>query len=212
VFLVERTADIEAAILRVPIFASDFGRYRFAPEDKWRVIFPYRVANGRSELLSETDLRKSFPKAYAHLKSYQSELKRRKQFQEWYGFSAARSLAVHERGQIVVPLLANRGLFAMIPSETRRRLCLMASGGFTIGLPETASIPATYLLGLLNSRLLFWALQQASNVFRGGWLTCPKRCVDDWVDDTQVAGRQRQSDLLGRLVGGTLTPAGRRHA
>jgi hypothetical protein len=32
-----------------------------------------------------------------------------------------------------------------------------------------------YVLGLLNSSLLFWWLRQKSNVFRGGWITCTKQ-------------------------------------
>lgn len=34
-----------------------------------------------------------------------------------------------------------------------------------------------YVLGLLNSRLLFAALRDISNIFRGGWITCTKQYV-----------------------------------
>ena len=32
-----------------------------------------------------------------------------------------------------------------------------------------------YILGLINSRLLFWYLKNISNIFRGGWITCTKQ-------------------------------------
>ena len=51
----------------------------------------------------------------------------------------------------------------------------MASGGFTIALSENSRIDVRYILGLLNSRLLFWKLRKLSNVFRGGWITCTKQ-------------------------------------
>ena len=51
----------------------------------------------------------------------------------------------------------------------------MASGGFTIKVAEESQLNAKYVLGLLNSRLLFWKLEQVSNVFRGGWVTCTKQ-------------------------------------
>lgn len=51
----------------------------------------------------------------------------------------------------------------------------MASGGFTITLSETCSLKPEFILGLLNSRLLFWVLENLSNVFRGGWITCTKQ-------------------------------------
>ena len=48
-------------------------------------------------------------------------------------------------------------------------------GGFTITLGSSAKVRAEYVLGLLNSKLLFWRLQKASNLFRGGWITCTKQ-------------------------------------
>ena len=51
----------------------------------------------------------------------------------------------------------------------------MASGGFTVSLDSRCPLKPEFLLGLLNSKLLFWFLRQASNVFRGGWITCTKQ-------------------------------------
>lgn len=50
----------------------------------------------------------------------------------------------------------------------------MASGGFTVTLHMSKTKPE-YVLGLLNSKLLFWRLQGMSNLFRGGWITCTKQ-------------------------------------
>jgi len=71
--------------------------------------------------------------------------------------------------KFAVPLLADRGLFALIPKETRGKLCPMASGGFTITLAPECPVRPEYVLGLLNSTLIFWKLRQISNIFRGGW-------------------------------------------
>jgi hypothetical protein len=51
----------------------------------------------------------------------------------------------------------------------------MASGGFTITLSKECQLKSEYVLGLLNSKLLFWRLQGMSNLFRGGWITCTKQ-------------------------------------
>lgn len=175
-FMLDRMAGtVEPSILRQPLFASDFSRYEFHLSDKWRVIFPYIVKNGDGRLMSESELKKSFPKAYAYLSSKKSALLKRKQFTEWFGYSAPRNLPVHERAQICIPLLADRGSFTLVPPETRSALCPMASGGFTIAISDTAKAKPEYVLGLLNSTLLFWQLRQISNVFRGGWITCTKQ-------------------------------------
>ena len=176
VFMLDSSeCKVESAILRTPLFASDFSRYNFNPEGKWRVIFPYEVKNGESRLLRESEFKQKYPKAFSYLQSRKPELLKRKQYSEWFGYSAPRNLSVHEQAQICIPLLADRGLFALIPPETRGRLCPMASGGFTVALNSAAQVKPQYVLGLLNSRLLFWRLEQISNVFRGGWITCTKQ-------------------------------------
>ncbi|EDN69230.1 Protein of unknown function DUF450 [Beggiatoa sp. PS] len=53
----------------------------------------------------------------------------------------------------------------------------MASGGFSITIANQSLFLPQYLLGLLNSKLLFWYLKSISNWFRGGWITCTKQYV-----------------------------------
>ncbi|MEW6359093.1 MAG: N-6 DNA methylase [Planctomycetota bacterium] len=197
VFVVPAKARIEKKALRIPVYATDFNRYAFDANPTWRVIFPYEVRGNQSRLMSESQLRQRYPKAYTHLKNYQAQLKRRKQYAEWYAFSAPRNLALHDRAQIAVPLLAERGRFALIPEPLRGKLCPMASGGFTINLPANCPVRAEYLLGLLNSRLLFWRLQQMSNIFRGGWITCTKQYFGELPI---VVADQSRHDQMVRLV------------
>jgi hypothetical protein len=168
--------EIEEAILRTPIYATDIGRYGFHPAAEERVIFPYVVTNDGYYLMKEAMLRSQYPKAYAYLASRKRELKHRKQFAEWYSFSAPRNLDAHDKADFLVPLLADRGLFCKVPKQSHR-YCLMASGGFSISVAEDSGYAPEYILGLLNSKLLFWVLHRISNIFRGGWITCTKQYV-----------------------------------
>jgi hypothetical protein len=204
VFVIEKgTLSLEPEALRVPLFATDFGRYRFEPEGKWKVIFPYEASGGGFPLLSEREMRQKLPKTYRYLSENQTVLKRRKQFKEWFGYSAPRNLELHDRAQIAVPLLADRGLFALIPPRLRGQLCPMASGGFTIALGPSAKIRPEYLLGLLNSRLLFWRLRTLSNLFRGGWITCTKQYFGELpirVIDLSNKSEKSRHDQMVKLV------------
>jgi adenine-specific DNA methylase len=199
--------DIEAEILRIPVFASDFGRYSFFPSGKWRIIFPYVFSNDSYRLYTEDELRRKFPKAFAYLLAHQAQLKRRKQYKEWFGFSAPRNLELHDRAKIIVPLLADRGLFALIPPDTCGKLCPMASGGFTITPSPDCSLNIEYILGLLNSRLLFWKLQQMSNIFRGGWITCTKQYFGElpirmvnFADPAEKARHDRLVQMVEHMI------------
>lgn len=169
--------DIEKNILRIPLYASDFGRYRFGPQSVERIIFPYDVTESGYDLKPEAVMRRDFPKAFQYLRDHKRELDRRRQFGTWYGYSAPRNLEVHEKAHFLVPLLAEKGSFCRLPA-TNRHFCLMASGGFSITVDPSCGLAPNYVLGLLNSKLLFWRLRSISNIFRGGWITCTKQYVE----------------------------------
>jgi hypothetical protein len=209
----DEVVDIEPSILRRPIYATDYGRFEFRPNSGEVIIFPYDVTTEGYELKSEAELRKSYPKAYNYLLTRKKALEARKQFKTWYSFSAPRNLEVHDIAQILVPLLADKGLYCRLPVKSKE-FCLMASGGFSITVDVASGLAPNYVLALLNSRLLFWRLRSISNVFRGGWVTCTKQYVEtlpirmiNWVDllekghyDQSVGLAEQILDLHKRLV------------
>jgi type I restriction-modification system DNA methylase subunit len=197
VFMVQGDAMIEKALLRIPVFATDFNRYTFAPAMRWWIIFPYEPKGGAFPPFPENELKSRFPKACAYLKSKRAALQKRKQYAKWFLFSAPRNLRLHDQAQIAVPLLADRGLCALIPKSMRGTLCPMASGGFTITLSPECKLKPEYVLGLLNSRLLFWKLQNSSNIFRGGWVPLPKI---DFSTPTDKARHDKLVSLVQRML------------
>jgi hypothetical protein len=52
--------EIEPSILRIPIYATDFGRFLFNPNSQELIIFPYDVATEGYALKSETELRRDY--------------------------------------------------------------------------------------------------------------------------------------------------------
>jgi hypothetical protein len=194
--------EIERGIMKVPVYATDFGRYRFAPAAEEEVIVPYNISRFGYELKSQEVLRQEFPKTFRYLSQHRAELERRKQFSEWYGFSAPRSLEIHESADFLVPLLANRGSFCRLPAR-QSGICMMASGGFSLTVDPRCRLAREYILGLLNSRLLFWRLKSISNVFRGGWVTCTKQYVKTLpirVLDLSKAAEREHHDRIVALV------------
>lgn len=167
---------LEPKILRIPLYATGFSRYYFGHDSNERIIFPYRIEDESAELIAERDLKREFPRAFEYLRARRHLLEERKQFMAWYSFSAPRNLPEHDTASLLVPLLADRGLFSEFP-DGRQRFCLMASGGFSIKTDKSTVVSPRYLLGVLNSKLLFAYLKSKSNVFRGGWITCTKQYV-----------------------------------
>jgi adenine-specific DNA-methyltransferase len=165
--------ELEKDILKIPIFATDFNRYSFNYGTTTRIIFPYQITENQINVIDESELKKKYPNTYKYLFSKKHILIKRKQYAQWYGYSAPRNLLLHSRANILIPLLANKGLYSLTPVD-RNKYTLMASGGFSITVDEEI-IETKFLVGLLNSKLLFWYLNRISNVFRGGWITCTKQ-------------------------------------
>lgn len=164
--------DVEKEILRIPIYSTDFKRFLYLREHNERIIFPYNELNDKMNLIEEKELKNKFPKTFEYLYSNKKELLKRKQYKEWYSYSAARNLLVHENAELIIPLLADKGSFTLFPKN--EKYCLMASGGFSISIVNKEYDPK-YVLGLINSTILFWLLRKMSNKFRGGWITCTKQ-------------------------------------
>ncbi len=167
-----KIVEIEPAILRVPLYSTDFHRYTFKTSHHERIIFPYKNLSGKFRVIQESELKNIYPKAYSYLLSNKKLLLGRKQFKEWFSYSAPRNLELHEKADILIPLLAERGSFTLLPKDIS--YCMMASGGFTLTIVNENYDPL-FILGLVNSKLLFWFLKKISNKFRGGWITCTKQ-------------------------------------
>ncbi len=73
----------------------------------------------------------------------------------------------------------------------------MASGGFTITLGSECSLRPEYLLGLLNSCLLFWKLRQMSNIFRRGWITCTKQYFGELP--IAIPSKSRHDEMVSKV-------------
>ena len=79
----------------------------------------------------------------------------------------------------------------------------MASGGFTVALADSVGVKPEYILGLLNSTLLFWRLRQLSSLFRGGWVTCTKQYFGELpihLIEVSNPGEKARHDRLVELV------------
>jgi len=162
-------------------------------------FFPYKE--------EQSDFNNTFRLGSSYLTSKKTALQTRKQFREWFGFSAPRNLHIHDQANLIVPLLANRGLCTLLP-KTGGKFCIMASAGFSISVSkEDCPMDFRYVLGLVNSKLLFWRLRQISNKFRGGWITCTKQYFGtlpirtiDFSDVTDKAKHDRMVELVEEML------------
>ena len=79
-----------------------------------KVIFPYRIENGRALIYKPSEMRRYYPRAYVYLQSRKNVLSKRdkgdtKGYPQWYAFGRTQSLTM-PRYKLFFPKFANKSL------------------------------------------------------------------------------------------------------
>lgn len=87
-----------------------------------KVIFPYRIENGRALIYKPSELRRCYPRAYAYLQSRKNVLSKRdkgdtKGYPQWYAFGRTQSLTM-PRCKLFFPKFANKSLRCAIRDDS----------------------------------------------------------------------------------------------
>ena len=132
------------------------------------VIIPYFIQNGNVSLISEKELKQSYPHTEKYLRENKAYLENREhgrmQGSNWYGYVYPKNIEIMATPKLLVPDIANHAAFAFdIVGE------YALTSGYGITLRESTSESVLYVLGLLNSQLLDFYLKQVSTPLRGGF-------------------------------------------
>jgi len=201
----EKAVELEPALLKPVVRSGSIGRYRATPTAL--VLFPYVTANGRQALLSEADLRRSFPLAWKYLTANRALLTNREHSKfagaGWYQLYP-KNLDLWERPKIMLPYMITR--LAAHYDECGNYFVNVTTGGFGLRAPRLGS-SLKYLTGLLNSRALDWFLKRVSTSFHGGYLAANKQFLVqlpirtiDFDDPADVARHERMVALVERML------------
>ena len=163
----EKEVTIEVALARPFLRGKHIRRYQ-EPASKLRLICPYEIQDDNFSLLSKERISKEFPKAWNYLLANETALRNREhgRFRDeegWYAFGYPKSMTLFQEEKLIVPDYNNRAAYSF---DTKG--FFYKTGYGIIPINDHSSIQ--YLLGLLNSKLLFWFLRQVSTMLRGGYV------------------------------------------
>jgi len=136
------------------------------PQTNARLICPYQINENDSHLLSTTELSNTFPLAFEYLKENQKQLAEREKGRfknNWFAFGYPKSMTQFQKHKIIVPDYNNVASFTYDVDEH------FFKTGYGV-LTKSQEIVPFFLLGLLNSKLLFWYLKQIGISLRGGYI------------------------------------------
>ncbi len=136
---------------------EEIARYQRA-EPGFIVIYPYHEGpNGTPELISEPELRRKYPKAYAHLLAQRSELRKRQDSRrsyaegaEWYRHLRPGNFRYIRQEKLVFKAISREMAGGLLAGDT----AFDGANCPAILLENLAHHDPRYFLGLLNSRLI----------------------------------------------------------
>ncbi|MBS9721947.1 Eco57I restriction-modification methylase domain-containing protein [Tianweitania sp. BSSL-BM11] len=211
--VVEKVAndvELEDAATLALINATDIDRFVIHPT-KLRIIFPYKVTGDRVSLIPESSFSTKFPKAYAHLKTYEKKLRARDAGQfsdipgangnggarahEWYAYSRNQNLEKQSRPKIVIAGTA-----------TRIEAALDEKGVFATNDKRVYTIfprkpdDVKFLVAILNSRVSTFVFKQYARPKAGGYYDIESQFLNPIpIPKASDKDKKRVSDLSDKL-------------
>jgi hypothetical protein len=177
------------------------------------ILFPYRLSDGKAELLSSNELETRYPGAWDYLQANRERLESRERgkwsHERWYAFGRTQNLSAMEQKKLLTPSIAQSASFTL---DTDDFYYFVGSGGgggggYGITLESDASVSYEYILGLLNSKLLDLYLKSFSSKFRGGFYAYNRQYIEqlpirtiDFSDLEEVERHKRMVSLVERML------------
>jgi type I restriction-modification system DNA methylase subunit len=172
----QKTVDVEPALLRPLLKGLEIARYE-EPAPRYVVIYPYQIAGGNATLLSEKELRSRFPCTMDYLTECASSLKTRDRAKKGttpQAFGRTQNIVEMGLPKIILQVLAKRPSFTIDEAGRFAFVGGGTAGGHGIIIEDT-TLPAKFLLGLLNSGVLDFYHKQIATPFAGGFFAYSKQ-------------------------------------
>ena len=162
---------IEKELVKPLLKGEDVHRYEFLESNRY-VIFPYKLTNEGAILYTESEIEEYFPRGYHYLKMCEKELRGRekgrlKNDDFWYRYIYPKNLTLFQQEKLVAPEISLGGNF----SYDFKGQYYSTTKVYGYIKNTKCNFSYKFLLGLLNSRLFWFFIQNTGYVLRGGYYT-----------------------------------------
>ena len=192
--------ELENELLKPLLSGHDIKRYG-VPVPQRLLLFPYRVNEGKANLISVEDFAVAFPRCWQYLSWNRSILEERERGkfkgQDWYRFGRTQNLALHVLPKLAVPRLVMH-LEAVYDETGSFYLDNVDVGG--VILKDGSHKSYLYMLGLLHSQVLDSCFRRLSAPFRGGYRSANRQFIEPLpirrIDPSSAADLKMRDDLV----------------
>jgi predicted type IV restriction endonuclease len=191
----------EKSLLFPLVSGTDVQRYGELP-DRQYILFPYEVSGTTVSLMEFRRLAERCPQTAAYLAANRKRLEGRESGKfkdnQWHRFGRNQNIGIQNRVKLCIPRLVNH-LYAAYDAKGRHYLDNVDVGG-VVWRSMYQDQGFTYLLGILNSKLLRWYFPFVSAPFRGGWLSANRQFLSQLpirpIDFADAVDRERHNRMV----------------
>jgi hypothetical protein len=155
------THEMDSKFLKPYVKGREVKRYSGLDSQVF-VFYPYIVDQGKQRLITEVELKQN-PKLYNFIQAHKPDLEKRWGVKTYYDLPTARTIEWFEKKKIITPDVSAAPNFTLIDSGK------YFSKGSCYGIILKQNKLYEFVLGLLNSKLLFAIFKDRSALFSGGY-------------------------------------------
>jgi hypothetical protein len=164
----DKIVEVEDGLLKPILKGEDISRYK-SLSNKYFVIFPYTIDDGKAKPMSEEYIRDNYPKGYEYLKANEEFLRGREKGRfdnpkEWFLFSRKQGIDGVEQNKIITPDIALRSQMSIDSGKYYHGTTL-----YSFIKKDNTKEDYRYFLSLFNSSLMWIFIQNTSSELRGGY-------------------------------------------
>lgn len=161
--------EIEKGLVKPFLMGKDVHRYE-PPRAAHVVVFPYQLAHGKAVLMTHSFIRQNFPLGWKYLLANKTELTEREKGKmrgdNFYAYIYPKNLTEFAAAKIMTPDICNTPQMTIDETARLYHTTTLYSFVFKDDIKDNPK----YLLGVLNSKVLWFFLQSTGTVLRGNFM------------------------------------------
>lgn len=166
---IKEQVKIEADLMKPILMGNSVHAYSELDTELY-VLYPHMINDGKTEVIRECDLERSYPLTYSYLTNFKDTLVAKKikyktNPQYWYSLHNSRDMSLFVEKKIITPYLANKCQMSM---DSNGGMFTNDKCSVLKLKPEYEGLYLPYL-AIFNSRLCWFFISNTSSEFAGGY-------------------------------------------
>ncbi|OCL99410.1 Type IIS restriction enzyme Eco57I [Aliarcobacter thereius] len=172
----DKIVEVEKGLLKPMLKGEDISRYKNL-KNRYSVIFPYILEDGKAKSMSEDFIKDNYPKGYEYLKENEEFLRGREKRRfdnpkDWFLFSRNQGINYFHYHKIIIQELSFGS------NLTYDNVGMCHAGQYSMVKKKEIKEDDKFYLTLLNSSLMWFFIKNTSTEFRGGYFAYQTKYIE----------------------------------